>query len=54
MSELVLDLVRHYGPIVPLLQATRLVDEARIATLDVLGDGAAASAIAARWFRADG
>lgn len=32
--------------------ATRLVDEARFATLDVLGDGAAASAIAARRFRA--
>jgi hypothetical protein len=34
--------------------AARLVDEARFATLDVLGDGAAASAIAARRFRADG
>ena len=32
--------------------AARLVDEARLATLDVLGDGAAASAIAARRFRA--
>ena len=31
--------------------ATRLVDEARFATLDILGDGAAASAIAARRFR---
>jgi len=41
-------------PAVPCVKATRLVDEARIATLDVLGDGAAASAIAARWFRADG
>ena len=37
----------------PLL-AARLVEAARLATLDVLGDGAAASTIAARRFRADG
>jgi hypothetical protein len=52
--KLDLEAIRAAARSQALLQATRLVDEARIATLDVLGDGAAASAIAARWFRADG
>jgi hypothetical protein len=50
-SSLDLDALRAEGTTQAPVLAARLVDEARAASLDVLGDGAPANAIAARRFR---